>query len=298
MFWIMAGYMCVFFLLVAFPTVQSLTIGKYRIIAYVPSVCGTTISVSDSVQVESSSGLTYANNVNCNFTVTVSSPYLVLANLEKFELEPLRSGSCSDYVNLYDGGDTSSTALHSSPLCGTSLTNTTYVTAGQQMTVHFVTDSTAVYLGFYIVFTAATAAPCSGTQFTCNNSFCIPSTLACDNYDQCGDASDESGCTNTSSSSSEEQTTLIVGLTLGFVALLLIGAYIAYRVYRRNQWRRFHNDHIHDDDLPDPDPSYPVTHKYFRGIRGHPGLTSTETMGASDPAIMKSVEDLKGDQQC
>lgn len=239
-------------------------------IVYLPEVCSTTISVTDSEQVESSTGLTYDNNVDCSFTVSVASPYLVLANLERFELEPLRSGSCSDYVNLYDGADTNSASLHSSPLCGSSLTNITYVSSGQQMTVHFVTDSTAVYLGFYIIFSPATIAPCSSTQFSCNNSYCVPSTSACDNYDQCGDASDESNCTGTSTDGSDGQTELIVGLTLGFLALILIGAYIAYRVYRRNRWKRFQDDHIDDDDLCDPDPSYPVTHKYFRGIRGHP----------------------------
>ena len=75
---------------------------------------------------------------------------------QRFELEPQRSGSCADYVNLHDGGDLSSGTLNTDVMCGSSLTNTTYVTTGQQMTLHFVTDSSAVYLGFNIIFTAAT----------------------------------------------------------------------------------------------------------------------------------------------
>jgi hypothetical protein len=40
-----------------------------------------------------------------------------------------------------------------------------------------------------------TSAPCSSGQFACSNSLCISSSLECDNYNQCGDDSDEASCT-------------------------------------------------------------------------------------------------------
>ena len=39
-----------------------------------------------------------------------------------------------------------------------------------------------------------TPASCSSSQFTCNNGNCKPLSFKCDNYDDCGDNSDEFGC--------------------------------------------------------------------------------------------------------
>lgn len=49
---------------------------------YLPTSCGADISVTSSVQLESGTGLTYTNNMDCNITFTVASPYLVLASIE------------------------------------------------------------------------------------------------------------------------------------------------------------------------------------------------------------------------
>ena len=35
---------------------------------------------------------------------------------------------------------------------------------------------------------------CRGNQFTCNDGECIPADHECDNKNDCGDRSDESGC--------------------------------------------------------------------------------------------------------
>ncbi|KAK7115172.1 low-density lipoprotein receptor-related protein 12-like [Littorina saxatilis] len=242
---------------------------------YLPTSCGADISVTSSVQLESGTGLTYTNNMDCNITFTVASPYLVLASIERFELEPQRSGTCIDYVNLHDGADVSSSTLNTDVMCGSSLTNTSYITTGQQMTLHFVTDSSAVYLGFNIIFTVASLSPCAGGQYTCNNTYCTPSSVTCDSYDQCGDNSDEDNCTSIASSSSTNWTPLIVGLTLGLLVCLLVAAFAVYRRHRLKRYKKFQHEHIDREDIPDPDPSYPVTHKYFRGIRGqHPDISS------------------------
>ena len=80
----------------------------------------------------------------------------------------------------------------------------------------------------------------------------------------------------TTTSSGTNLIPLIVGLSLGLAVVLLVVAYLVYRHHRRNKWKAFANEHIDKDDLPDPDPSYPVTHMYFRGIRGHPNLTHND----------------------
>ena len=91
-------------------------------------------------------------------------------------------------------------------------------------------------------------------------------------------------------SSTTNWTPLIVGLALGMLAVLLVLAYVTYRRYRHNRWKKFQNDHINQDDIPDPDPSYPVTHKYFRGIRGHPSIHSYEATDQGKTTTMPGDE--------
>lgn len=245
---------------------------------YLSSPCGTKLSLGRdsplSFQLESDTGLVYANNLDCTVAISAPTGNVVLATIKRFELEPSRSGTCRDYVNLHDGDSVGSATLNSDVMCGSAFLGTTYVSAGGAMTLHFVTDSTAVYLGFNIIFTAATSGGTCGDQQTrCNNSYCVPSQYSCDNYDQCGDSSDESQCASTPASAPTSSTPLIVGLTLGgLLLLLLLLAYVIYRRHRSTRWKKFQNEHIERDDLPDLDPTYPVTRRYFRGIRGHPDV--------------------------
>lgn len=38
------------------------------------------------------------------------------------------------------------------------------------------------------------ARPCKKNEFACSNKKCIPMALECDQFDDCGDGSDEQGC--------------------------------------------------------------------------------------------------------
>lgn len=78
--------------------------------------------------------------------------------------------------------------------------------------------------------------------------------------------------TDTSAEGSLNVAAVIAGSCLALLVILCIIAGLIYRAHLRNQWRRFRDEHIDTDDVFIPDPSYPVTYKYLRGIRGHPGV--------------------------
>ncbi|PVD35111.1 hypothetical protein C0Q70_06392 [Pomacea canaliculata] len=99
--------------------------------------------------------------------------------LQRFEFEPKIAGVCHDYVNLHDGNNTSSGILNSEPLCGHASINSVYVSSGQRLTIHFVTDASAVYLGFNIIFTKSSTIHFAAeyiNSFTCRSSDQVPVT--------------------------------------------------------------------------------------------------------------------------
>ena len=66
-------------------------------------------------------------------------------------------GTCTDYVEVYDGSTISSPNLNSGLICGSgSSVPSNFTSTGESMTIHMTTDSTAVYVGFNMVFVAAT----------------------------------------------------------------------------------------------------------------------------------------------
>uniref|UniRef100_A0A8C4DW44 Suppression of tumorigenicity 14b n=1 Tax=Dicentrarchus labrax TaxID=13489 RepID=A0A8C4DW44_DICLA len=63
------------------------------------------------------------------------------------------------------------------------------------MTIKFNSDSSIVDQGFTAEYEAFVPDnPCPG-RFQCTNNLCINSTLQCDGWNDCGDSSDEDGCT-------------------------------------------------------------------------------------------------------
>ena len=62
------------------------------------SSCGSTISLKESFQMDSSIGITYPNAMNCSVTVTAPSGHFVVAHVTRFELEAAWSGL---YINEY-----------------------------------------------------------------------------------------------------------------------------------------------------------------------------------------------------
>ena len=71
-----------------------------------------------------------------------------------------------------------------------------------------------------------------------------------------------------------------------------MAALLVYRWHLRNRWRKFVNSRLDDDDeIIAPGPSYPITHKYYKGLRGHPAYaannqtTTTENKPAEAAAV-------------
>ena len=90
---------------------------------------------------------------------------------------------------------------------------------------------------------------------------------------------------------------MVVLITL--TAVLVVGGVVALLVYRwhiRNRWRKFVNSRLDDDDeIIAAGPSYPITHKYYKGLRGHPAYAANqETPSANVDAEGSAAEPVAG----
>ena len=66
---------------------------------------------------------------------------------------------------------------------------------------------------------------------------------------------------------------VIVSVVVVIIAII-VGIAI-YKIRDRSRWKQFVNSHIDyddDDGIVETPPSYPITHKYYKGVRGHPSL--------------------------
>ncbi|KAK6178490.1 hypothetical protein SNE40_013275 [Patella caerulea] len=262
---------------------------------YMYESCNSNYVLETSLQLETSKSLTYPFQMNCTYTITVPSAKTILVVISRFEVEEKVTGICTDYLNIYDGGDNKASLLNTSPLCGSSVTGN-FTSTGSSLTFDFKSDETAVYRGFGLLVTAIENAPCTSAQFSCNNGLCIDTSLKCDGYNQCGDSSDEINCQENAASSTAgiDNTPLIIGVIVGLVVVGgLIGAIILH-VYKKNQWKKFLHQHLEDPDVWNPSPSYPVTRKYYRNgnyntlnidVDNVPHIHQYESMDASADSV-------------
>uniref|UniRef100_A0A8W8K115 CUB domain-containing protein n=3 Tax=Magallana gigas TaxID=29159 RepID=A0A8W8K115_MAGGI len=232
---------------------------------YLPSTCSSALSstFTTSMRVQSSTALTYSNNVNCAITVTAPSGHQVLAVPRRFELEEQRTGACVDYVNFYDGASTGSPKINPQSYCDRSGPHNVS-SSSTSMTLEFVTDGSARYRGFDIIFAAFTNAPCATDYFSCSNGLCIDKSLRCDSFNQCGDESDETACTAEELGIVDDNSALIYGLAFGLGSLVVIGVIIGVLVYRHYKWKRFLNEPIPKEHYTSTLRNYPVTKKYYK----------------------------------
>ncbi|XP_064599401.1 neuropilin and tolloid-like protein 1 isoform X2 [Liolophura sinensis] len=219
----------------------------------------------ESYRLESSTAIFYSNNADCTFTVTAPSSRKILVLFRQFELENKDNGNCLDFVNFHDGVDTSAPVLNSEPLCSNSPPDNV-TSSGHVLTLHFVTDSRAVYRGFELLFVVYKDSPCDEDFFSCSNNICVSSKSACDGFDHCGDNSDEINCLVDAPQEETSYTGVIVGGVLAFAVLCLIAVFLGVYFYRKRKFMNLLKQFRALPDIPlkEPQPSYPVTDQYIR----------------------------------
>lgn len=236
---------------------------------YFNQLCNTSVYVDSSRRLESSTSLFYKPNVACSYTVTVDSNKNVMLLQRRFDLENEVKNACVDFVNIHDGGSTSDSTLNASPLCG-ELSPANYTSSGNKLTVWFQTDARGSKHGFDFIFVAVTTAPCGSSQFACNNSICVDSSLRCSVYNECGDNSDEKNCQYATLKGVEisEDAPVIIGLTIGLFIACIILLIIGLWCWKQNRWRLFAKRPITAKEVILDETTfttaYPVTKVYYK----------------------------------
>ncbi|XP_073326919.1 suppressor of tumorigenicity 14 protein homolog [Pagrus major] len=126
----------------------------------------------------------YPPKTTCVWKVETTKEKFVKVQFSKFQLGN-NSNQCSkDYVDI-----------NGQRLCGRKPESTVVTSRSNVMTIKFNSDSSYVDQGFTAEYeTFVPTNPCPG-RFQCTNNLCINTTLQCDGWDDCGDASDEDNCT-------------------------------------------------------------------------------------------------------
>ncbi|ELT93248.1 hypothetical protein CAPTEDRAFT_228310 [Capitella teleta] len=163
---------------------------------YMTVKCNKDLGTRISGRLETSTSLTYDNDMDCYASVSVETGYNIIMVYGRFELEDKVLGVCTDIFNVHDGSSTSEVVINTEPLCGTQPELKNMTSSGNSVTFHFVSDSNGVFRGFEIVYSAYRLPPCDSTEFECSNGMCIHADLRCDDIQHCGDKSDEIGCTD------------------------------------------------------------------------------------------------------
>jgi len=99
----------------------------------------------------------YDNRKDCQVTIRFAADQIVSITLEAFNVES-HSTCVWDYLAVHDGDSTSSNLI-GSKLCGTDPAGSTIQSTGNTMTLHFHTDGSVTRSGFKINVNSATAPP-------------------------------------------------------------------------------------------------------------------------------------------
>uniref|UniRef100_A0A671RZ63 Suppressor of tumorigenicity 14 protein homolog n=1 Tax=Sinocyclocheilus anshuiensis TaxID=1608454 RepID=A0A671RZ63_9TELE len=122
----------------------------------------------------------------------------------EFDVLDLEKDCRNDFIKVYDSLAPSEKQvivekcgyrLPGEKICGEKPPKTVYTIKSNQATVRFHSDLSYVSEGFSAEFEAFEPTnPCPG-RFQCDNDLCVSPNLQCDGYNDCGDMSDERGCT-------------------------------------------------------------------------------------------------------
>ncbi|CAG2211803.1 unnamed protein product [Mytilus edulis] len=133
----------------------------------------------------------YPNYQSCYFYINVPSGYKITVTFTEF-----KTGSCCDYVKVYDGLSKGSPLLLT--LMGSYYTNITVSSTANKMLVYFNSDFSAVYSGFRASY-STDIEDCSMDQIKCSSDIlspCVSIHKLCDGYPDCDNSFDEQHCHN------------------------------------------------------------------------------------------------------
>ncbi|XP_041376411.1 neuropilin and tolloid-like protein 1 [Gigantopelta aegis] len=177
----------------------------------------------------------YSANMDCTMVIGAPTNQRLLVRFLKMNIHSV-SGSCNDWIQLYDGGDVVGTDLEKTGrLCGTTEPKESYVSIGRAMTLTFYSDDFNNDGGFKLLYTTFYMEPCKGSDFKCDNGRCIAGALQCTKYDHCGDGSNLCPVV----------TWIVIGCVAGVVAIAAIVLVIVFIKKRQKQKRIAHSGPAH-----------------------------------------------------
>ncbi|XP_061183457.1 uncharacterized protein LOC133191736 [Saccostrea echinata] len=158
---------------------------------YLEDYCGKTLMLPGSfTRLKLTRRDDYPDNFNCTASVVTSdvthsgNPSRLMVVVHK--LETICPG---DKLRLLDGN--TSTPLKALYFCGKHEPEQAMYTVASQLTVNFESDASRNDDGFELYITRFHLGICGDDEFRCAKGPCIDKSLHCDDYDQCGDDSDE-----------------------------------------------------------------------------------------------------------
>ncbi|KAL8618048.1 hypothetical protein ACOMHN_044618 [Nucella lapillus] len=135
----------------------------------------------------------YRPRLSCSFGVRAPTAHRLTMVVQWLDIAEGRFHVCSDYLSVWNGDFNNKTGYvegMDGKTCG-KVTPPSVTSQGRSLLLHFDSNTIEDGAGFSVVFTAFHQGNCRRDEFSCDNGRCIDIRLKCDDYDNCGDNSDD-----------------------------------------------------------------------------------------------------------
>ncbi|KAL4219163.1 hypothetical protein ACF0H5_021745 [Mactra antiquata] len=169
----------------------------------------------------------YRSKLNCHVTIVAPVNRRITVVFREMDIE-WEVHCDDDFVSLRDGLKPSSPLIHGllPRVCGHKVPPGNYVTTGNSLTVIFQSDLYKQNDGFEIVFTSFhIAKSCPVDELRCDNGRCISASLQCNNFNNCGDNSDECQV--------NMEVAIAIILSVFLITIVGVGSVLLYRKKER-----------------------------------------------------------------
>ncbi|XP_060570385.1 uncharacterized protein LOC132728732 [Ruditapes philippinarum] len=178
----------------------------------------------------------YRSKLKCHVTIKAPLDRRIVVVFREMDIE-WEPNCGDDFMSLHDGHNMTARVLRGThpQICGHIIPPGDYTTTGNLLTVGFQSDGYKQNNGFEIVFTSFhTAESCFVDELRCSNKRCVASSLHCNNFNNCGDDSDE--C--------EVDSEVVIAITLSVFLLTVVGvgSILLYRKRKRQLSHRRQQD--------------------------------------------------------